>query len=126
MQHLAERLAGLVPQVQALAELCASASVNGTDILNVRVYTRSEERALRQRGNAARSAIAEEAEDVDEEELYTDGEEHGRGGNGEDADGRVARTGSCDELDHDEEPADGEIPVEPVELQGVSIMRAQS
>ena len=122
MQHLSERLASLVPQVQALAELCASAAVDSADVFDIRIYAWSEERALGQRGDAAWSAVPEDAEDVDEEELDADGEEHGGGGDGEHADGWVARAGAGDELDHDEEPADGEVPVEPVELRNVSMV----
>lgn len=122
MQHLPERLASLVPEVQPLAELSTTASIDGADVLDVCVYSWTEQRALRQRGDAAGGADAGQAEDVDEEEFDTDGEEHGGGGDGEHADGGVVRTGAGDELDHDEEPADGEVPVEPVELIGVRIV----
>jgi hypothetical protein len=116
VQHLSERLAGLVPQIQPLPELGATATVDSTDVFDVGVDARAELGAHGKRRDAAGGANAGEAEDVDEEELDTDGEEHGGGGDGENADGRVVRAGAGDELDHDEEPADGEIPVEPVEL----------
>ena len=120
MQHLTERLARLVPEVQPLAELGPAAAVHGADVLDVRVDAGAKQRALRQRRDAAGRADTRQAQDVDEEELDADGEEHGGGGDGEHADGRVVRTRAGDELDHDEEPADGEVPVEPVELWTVS------
>lgn len=136
MQHLAEGLARLVSQVQALAELGASGSVNSADVFDVCVDARAQRGALGQGRDAAGGGDLHDAEDVDDDELDADGEQHGRGRHGEDADRRVV--GACaavgcqsrapsdggmdvrNQLNHDEEPADGEIPVEPVELSSVS------
>jgi hypothetical protein len=41
VQHLTEGLAGLIPEVQSLAELSATRSVDSADILNVCIDTRA-------------------------------------------------------------------------------------
>ena len=46
VQHHAEALAGLVTEVQSLAELGTTGSVNSANVFNVRVDTRTERRAL--------------------------------------------------------------------------------
>ena len=46
VQHLAEVLAGLVPEVQSLTELSATGSVHGADVLDVCVDTGAERRTL--------------------------------------------------------------------------------
>jgi len=38
------------------------------------------------------------------------------GGHGKDANWRVVGTCTSNKLNHDEEPADGQVPVEPVEI----------
>jgi hypothetical protein len=92
VQHLAERLARLVPQVQALSELRAAGAVDGANVFDVRVDAGAERRALGERGDATRRGDFHDAQDVDDDELYADGEEHGGRGHGEDANGRVVGT----------------------------------
>jgi hypothetical protein len=53
VKHLAEILAGLVPEVQTLTKLGTTRSVDGADILNVCVDAGAKRRALRQRRDAA-------------------------------------------------------------------------
>jgi hypothetical protein len=92
VQHLPERLAGLVPEVKSLAELSTTGSVDAANILNVCVDTGAERRTLGQRGDTARRGHIHDAQDVYYEELNTNGEHHGRGGHGEDTDRRVMGT----------------------------------
>lgn len=121
MQHLSERFAGLIPQVKSLPELCATASIDGANVFDVGVDTGTELGALGKGGDTAGGTPTEHTQDIDDEKLDTDGEEHGGGWDSKDADGRVVRAGTGDELDHDEKPADGEIPVEPVKLHEKSV-----
>jgi len=93
VQHLAEGLARLVAQVQALAELGASGTVDSANVLDVCVDAGAERGALGQGRDAAGRGDLHDAEDVDDDELDADGEQHGGGGHGEDADGRVV--GAC-------------------------------
>lgn len=92
MQHLAEAFAGLVAQVEALTELSATGSIDGADILDVCVDTGAEWCALWEGRDAAWGWDALDAEDVEEEELNANGEEHCGRGHGEDADRRVVGT----------------------------------
>jgi len=46
VEHRAEALASLVTEVQSLAELGTTGSVNSADVFNIRVDTRTERRAL--------------------------------------------------------------------------------
>jgi hypothetical protein len=48
VKHLTEILAGLIPEVQTLAELGTTRSVDTADILNVCVDAGAKRRALRQ------------------------------------------------------------------------------
>jgi hypothetical protein len=95
VQHLAERLARLVTQIQALAELGAAGAVDGANVLNVGVDAGAEGRALGKRGDTARGGNLHDAQNVHDDELDTDGEEHRGRGHGEDTDWRVVGTGAA-------------------------------
>jgi hypothetical protein len=92
VQHLAEGLARLVPQVQALSELGAAGAVDAADVFNVSVDAGAQWRALRERGDAAGCGDFQDAQDIDNDELDANGEEHRGRGHGEEADGRVVGT----------------------------------
>jgi hypothetical protein len=95
VQHFAEVLAGLVPEVQPLAELSAAGSVHSADVLNVSVDAGAERRTLGQRGDTAGRGDLHDAQYVYDEEFETNGEQHRRRGHGEQADGRVLGTGAA-------------------------------
>jgi hypothetical protein len=137
VQHLTESLAGLVSQVQPLAELRASRSVNSANVLDVCVDSRAERRALGQRRDTAGCGNLHDAENIDYDELHTNGEQHGRRRHREHTDGWVVGTGAAtmslawvavkgeeknvrNQFDHNKEPSNGEVPVEPIELSIIS------
>jgi len=91
VQHLAEGFAGLISEIEPLAELCASRSINSANVLDVCVDARAERCALGQRRDAAWCWDLHDAEDVDDDELDANSEEHGWCGHGEDTDGGVVR-----------------------------------
>jgi hypothetical protein len=92
VQHLAEGLARLVPQVQALSELGAAGAVDAANVFNVSVDAGAEWRSLRERGDAAGCGDFQDAQDVNDDEFDANGKEHSGRGHGEDADGRVVGT----------------------------------
>jgi hypothetical protein len=116
MEHLAEGLASLISQVQSLTELCSSRPIDSANVFNVGVDTRSKGSAHGQRRDATGRRYAGNAKNVDQQQFTTDSEEHSSGGDSENADRWVVRAGSSNQLDHNEEPTNRKIPVEPVEL----------
>lgn len=98
MQHLPKDLASLIPQVQSLSELRSARSVDGANVLDVCVYPGTERRPLGKGGDAAWGGDLEKAKNVYEEEFAAYGEAHGGGGDGEEADGRIAGACSTEEL----------------------------
>ena len=92
VQHLAEGFAGLVAQVEPLAELGASGTVDGAHVLDEGVDAGAERCAHGQGRDSARSWLLHITEDIDEDQLNANGEEHSRCGHGEHTDGRVVGT----------------------------------
>lgn len=96
VQHLAESFAGLVAQVEALTELGATRAVDCADVLNVCVDTGAEGGASWQGRDTAWSRDLHDAEDIDEEQLDADGEEHGGRRHGENTDRGVVGAGTAE------------------------------
>jgi len=126
VKHLAEGLASLVSQIQTLSELRAAGSVDSADVFNVGVDAGSKRCAHGEGADSAGCPNASDAKGVDDKEFEANGEQHGCGGNGKNADRRVVGAGSGDELDHNEEPADGQVPVEPVKLSRLATYKTMS
>jgi len=119
VKHLAEGFAGLVAEVQSLAELGATRAVHSADVLDVGVDSRSEGSADGERRNPARGWDTPDAEDIDQEKFHADGEDHGGCGNGQQSDGWVMGTCAGNQFDHDKEPSNREIPVKPIQIPSV-------
>jgi hypothetical protein len=94
VQHLAESFASLVAKVESLAELCATGSVHGANVLNICVNSRTERCALRKRRDTAGCWDLHDAQDVYNDQLDTDGKEHGWRRHGQDSDGWVVGAGA--------------------------------
>jgi hypothetical protein len=133
VKHFTELLASLISQIESLSELGSTGSVNGANVFHICVDSRTERGTHGKGGNSARCRDLEVAEEIDKEEFAPNSEGHGRGRHSEKTNRRVVWTGAAgdmlaevgekmergyvhDEFDHDEEPSDREIPVEPIKL----------
>lgn len=114
VEHFAESFAGLVSEVKTLAELGTAGSVDGANVFDVCINAWAQGCADREGRDAAWCGNLSDAQDVYQEQLAANSEEHGGCRHGENSDRRVVRTGAGDKLNHDEEPSHGQIPVEPV------------
>lgn len=124
VQHLAESLACLVAQIEPLSELGAAGSIDGANVLNVRVDTGSQGSTLGQRRDSAWRRDTTDAEDVESQELETNSEQHSRCWHGKDTDWWVVGTCAGNQFNHDKEPSKGQIPVKPIKLRSVSRISA--
>lgn len=120
MQHAPKRLTRHIAQVEALAELGATRAIDAAYVFDEAVDARAERGAGGDRGDADGGGDAEEAHGVDDDEFEAEGEDHAWDWHGEEADGGLLWDGADDEFDHNGDPGEGEVPVEPVELGVVS------
>lgn len=116
MQHLAEIVRSFETVVEAFAEARAARTVDGDDVFDDGVDPWAEMGAFRHGGDADGAFVAEEAQDVFEEDLQAEPEEEAAHGHCQQPDGRVGEDGADDEFEHYEEPGRAEVPVEPVEV----------
>lgn len=115
-QHVAEAVAAPIPQAQALPKLCSATAVGSDDILDDGVDARAESGAGRAGGDAERRRGLAQVQEIAQEDISGEDEEHAGRGHGEQALDGVAVGVADDELGDGGEDGEQEDPVRVVEV----------